>query len=110
MDQPLQQAAIEALDEFVMDVIAAKPGEFNFCEFDSEIMGIVFSVTAEEPAPQNIRDRLELSCDCLNLASEILRSHGHCGFAALLSTMVEKNEQALSLNPLKPDHSEPITA
>jgi hypothetical protein len=102
MDQSLIEASLEALDEMVMDVLAAKPGKFDFQEFDSEIMGIVFSVTAEEPAPQNIYDRLDLSCDCLKLASELLRSHGHFGFAALLNTMVEKNEIALELNPFLP--------
>jgi hypothetical protein len=95
MDDPLNTAALEALDELVMDVLAAKNGKYNFMEFDSEIMSLVFAVAAEEPVRNNIQDRLGLSNDCLELASAILRHHGHTGFAALLSTMIEKNEMVL---------------
>jgi hypothetical protein len=106
MDEPLKDISLQVLDQLVMNIVAADNGKFTDEDFDSEITDIAFSVIAEEPRPENIYDRLELSNDCMSLATEILRAHGYSGFGALLQTMIEKNEIALKLNPV-PRYEEP---
>jgi hypothetical protein len=106
MDEPLNDISLQVLDQLVMNIVAADNGKFTDEDFDSEITDIAFSVIAEEPRPENIYDRLDLSNDCLSLAAEILRARGHTGFGALLETMIDKNEIALALNPV-PRYDEP---
>jgi hypothetical protein len=98
MDEPLSEASLHALDEFIMRLIILSVDKPELGAFDSEIGCLAASILATEPSPGHLYDRLDLSNDCLDLAATLLRHHGYDGFAALLTTMIEKNEIALKLN------------